>query len=214
MQVDSQNQNIDKNDKDSTYQTYLDYRNSLHELSVNQSNLFDTQLLAISAATLGFSIAFIEKIVPKQEAIWNATLYTAWAFLLISTIAILISFQSAKNAALDYRKQVDDFYNETRAIKQNISSKFEKYTHFLNKAAILFFYAGILFLVIFITANLIVPQNNQKGNHVEQKQNMILGGANPNKPLVQQKKPKKQDAQKNDANSYQNPKGELNAPKG
>ena len=172
-----------ENADDYTDKIYLEYRNSLHELSVNQSNLFDTQLLAISASTLGFSIAFIDKIVPKAEAIWNSCLYMSWAFLLTSTIATLVSFQSAKKAALDYIDQLDNFYNKTGKIKENISSKSEKYTTILNTAAITFFYLGIIALLIFISVNL----NTTKRKIMSTTQSITVEGANPNKPPIQKK---------------------------
>ncbi|GEM_PF-3811440 len=141
-------------DEYAEYEKYIEQRNSLFAHATEQSNLFDTQLLTISAATLGFSVAFIEKIVPLKAAVYITGLYASWVLLLISTLLTLASFKIAERVTSSYQRQLDEYYDKYKKIKYDLSSRLEKVTTLCNWVSLAAFYAGVVCLCVFITLNL------------------------------------------------------------
>lgn len=138
---------------DQNYKLYLDYRNSLDQLDTNQSNLWDTHLLAVSGSSLAFSTVFIDKVVPLATAGHHLLLYLSWLLLLVATLSTLFSFQAAKQTASSYLKQWEDCYGQPEFPPQ-LKSKWETCTTILNTLSITSFIIGILSLAFFVALNL------------------------------------------------------------
>lgn len=141
---------------DEEYQHYISTRKSYDELETSQQDSLDKQMLALSGASLAFSIGFIEKIVPLNAAHWLIVLLFSWICFAISIVSTISSFKASILTCRDYIDQIDSAYENNESISSRLSSKWEKRIEMYNKAAYWFFISGLICLLVFLARNAII----------------------------------------------------------
>lgn len=134
---------------------YEDFLDRLDQLRMNQSNLLDSHLLAISASSLAFSTIFIDKVVPLAAAANKYLLYLSWTAFLISTLAMVVSFKLAVISTEAARESIGKLYQDCPLrIYDFTKSKWDRYLSLANNTALYLFFVGVALLVLFVTVNL------------------------------------------------------------
>jgi hypothetical protein len=141
---------------------YEEYRKTLDENAINQSNLLDKAILTLSAGFLSFSLVFIEKIVPVRESIHTWLLIISWIAFGISTITTLFSLFAATACSYSYLKQFEDHYRANEEILNEIKSNWRFWTVFLTRLSALFFLLGLTALISFTIVNIDNKSDMQK----------------------------------------------------
>lgn len=132
------------------YRTYLDERKVLVDAELEVAGRFDKGLLTMSGGTLFLSMAFIKEIASKPHLTW--TLLASWILLAVTVCAMLTSLLTSQSALRFQRKILDDELES----KESASAKnlFAVQTNLLNAASIVSFIVAIVFLSVFVYANM------------------------------------------------------------
>jgi hypothetical protein len=120
----------------------------------SSTDSFDKNLLAVSTAALGFSVAFIKDIVPLASAEWHFVLYTSWLSFVACIVITVFSFRlsvAALNKHLEHLRHYYEKKDETFLTKK---SKTAIVLNWFTWAAAALFLAGIICTVVFCMKNL------------------------------------------------------------
>ena len=115
---------------------------------------FDKNLLAVSSAALGFSVAFIKDIVHLPAARWHFVLYASWLCFAACIVITVFSFRlsvAALNKHLEYLQHYYEKKDETFLTKKSTAGIV---LNWFTWAAAAFFLDGIICTVIFCMKNL------------------------------------------------------------
>ncbi|MBG0791721.1 MAG: hypothetical protein H0S80_14615 [Desulfovibrionaceae bacterium] len=138
---------------DTMYQNYIDNRKNYDELETGQQGSLDKHMLALSSASLAFSIALIEKVVPFHQAQCLFVLIVGWVLFGVSIFCTISSFYASVLTCRDYRQQMDDNFRKGVSGASPLVSKWEKQIDWCNKGAYFAFVFGLVCLLLFSIIN-------------------------------------------------------------
>ena len=138
------------------------FRASLAADSQKAQEQFDKAMLTLAASGIGVTIAFLDKVIPFNTAIWKESLFLVWIFWGGSLTCTLISFFSSTKALRLAAKQIGDEWealstSETGEIDvtpaNELGGFWNKATTHLNAVSLTMFIAGVFFLICFLWTN-------------------------------------------------------------
>ncbi len=132
---------------------YLDERKLYITAEHESTKSFDQAMLTLSGGLLALSVTFFEKFIGEGVPQRTWLLGAAWVELLISLLATLVSFVSSRAAWRQHRDLLD-LYQGRKLTPSNNRNRASEVTQWMNWMAILFFTAGVAFLIAFILSNL------------------------------------------------------------
>lgn len=125
-----------------------DYRKYLVEARQKAFDDFDKTVITLSAAALGISITFLKDLLgPGTHSM--SCIVAAWICWTVSVVSVLISY-FVSQIALDGAIAAID----TGLLPAKPGGRFATATKILNAAAGMFFLAGLIMFIIFITQNM------------------------------------------------------------
>ena len=138
-------------DRQLKYKTYLDERRSLVNTELDVSSRFDKSILTLSGGALLLSMTFVKDIASKPNL--ACALLTAWLLLALTICLMLISLLTSQSALRRQRDILDDDLGqpEPEVAHRNLCGVV---THWLNVSSIAVFITALVFLSVFIAANL------------------------------------------------------------
>lgn len=150
---------------------YLKTRSDYSNLSTNQSNLLDKSILTVSGVTLAFSLTYIDKIAPLNNAQFPLLIVSAWICLSVSCAFTIISLHAAYKCTCSYINQYDNNYknNETG---NKLTSRWETLTSLSNNFSLVLFITGLILLIAFSTLN-IFSQTKSSTINIKEENEMI-----------------------------------------
>jgi len=133
---------------------YDEHRRQAWQDIQSSTDSFDKNLLAVSTAALGFSVAFIKDIVHLPAAAWHFVLYASWLSFAACIVITVFSFRlsvAALNKHLEYLQHYYDKKDETFLRKKSVAGIV---LNAFTWVAAAFFLAGIICTVVFCMRNL------------------------------------------------------------
>lgn len=153
------------------------FRDDLLKRELSNSEGYDKAILALSSASLGFSLTVIKFIIPINNAIYIWLLILCWSLLVLSVIfslaAYLISNKAIhtqlNNARDYYKKGIEDAFTR-RNVYASINTS-------LNQATGLLLAIAITIIVVFISINITngeseMSKETSSGTNVEKSANI------------------------------------------
>lgn len=132
---------------------YDEHRRQTWQDIQSSTDNFDKNLLAVSSAALGFSVAFIKDIVKFPSAVWHPVLYASWICFAACIVITVFSFRlsvTALNKHLNYLHQYYEQKNDDFLRKRSVAAVvLDVFTW----AAALLFLAGIILTMVFCIKN-------------------------------------------------------------
>ena len=134
---------------------YSETRQDLLTRQLSNSQNYDRAILSLSTAGLGFSLAFIQNLIPLtlSKHIW--LLYYSWVFFIIAIVLTLLSFLFSQKAidkqlffAEKYYLEEEDEYAEKRNWLSDINN-------WIFYSSWLIFVLAISLTVIYVKINLL-----------------------------------------------------------
>lgn len=133
---------------------YADYRRDLLTRQLSNSQKYDSSILSLSMAALGFSLTFIGNIVPLDTSVCLWILCISWFLYSLSIIFVIISFQVSNWAINQQIEYAEKYYlqgDRDYADKKNL---WVSYTTKINTLSGVFFISAILLTIIFVIVNI------------------------------------------------------------
>lgn len=134
------------------------YRAQLMELEQKTQDSYDKTLLTLSSSALGLSFAFVTEIVPIGQAEGNILLLIAWGCWGVSLAFVLFAYYMSRQAFRDAIKRIDNAINQGNLMtiyQKPIGGRKDQVTSFCNATAGILFLAGVAFIIIFVSLNII-----------------------------------------------------------
>jgi hypothetical protein len=132
---------------------YDEHRKQTWQDIQSSTDNFDKNLLTVSSAALGFSLAFIKDIVQLPNAAWHTVLYISWLCFAACSVITVFSFRlsvTALNKHLEYLKEYYENKKEEFLTKKSAPGiTLDVFTW----AAAVLFLAGIICTMIFCIKN-------------------------------------------------------------
>lgn len=91
---------------------YDEHRKQATEDIQSSTDDFDKNLLTVSSAALGFSLAFIKDIVHMQSAVWHRVLYASWICFAACIVITVFSFRLSVMANNEHLHYLHKYYIE------------------------------------------------------------------------------------------------------
>ncbi len=136
------------NPDDKGYGAYLDERRVLVSAELEISSRFDKGILTLSGGALLLSMTFVKEIAAKP---YNAHLLVwSWLLLAAAICMMLLSLLASQSALRRARAILDERLSQPQTSCRNCWARI---THILNIASIVAFIAALVFLVLFVSAN-------------------------------------------------------------
>lgn len=133
---------------DPYYKTYVDHRNKLYELYVDQTKSLDKAILTLAGGAIGLSIVFLDKLAdPDDKSNWWI-LYCSWAFLVLSIVLTMLSHFTSAKAILGQIDHLDTHYKSISE-EEGRERWYAFVTRSLGLISILTFIIGIAGLLAF-----------------------------------------------------------------
>jgi hypothetical protein len=136
-----------------TQETYEKHRAVLLDLLKANVDQHDKAVLQLTAATLGVSITFVDRVIPTPLPDTVTALVIAWALLVFSTLSMLASFWTGKKACLADLADWDDRFRSGAAGRES-TSWWSVATNWLTLFGSVFFSVGLILTVIFCCLNI------------------------------------------------------------
>ena len=141
---------------------YDEYRRELTVKQNSNSENYDKNILTLSSAGLGLSLAFIKDIVPRQEMTDQGTLLLSWLFFGLAIIATLVSFQFSQLAIQAALNDAVEYYINRKDEFRSRECAWARWTGRLNWASGVLFVLATLTTAIFVARNF--PSSKKHGN--------------------------------------------------
>ena len=153
------------------------FRDDLLKRELSNSEGYDKAILALSSASLGFSLTAIKFIVPIDSAIHIWLLILGWALLVLSVIFSLAAYLISNKAIHIQLNNARDYYKkgiEDAFIRKNIYISINTW---LNRFTGLLLAIAISITVIFISINLTngesgMSKDKSSGTYIEKSANI------------------------------------------
>ena len=131
-------------------QQLFQYRTSLLDLEQKMQASFDKAVMALSGGALGLSFTFLRDVAKANPLNFSRCLLAAWICWGLSVTCVLCSFLTSAIALRHATKQT---YAKLIDI-EIVGGRFNTITKYLNYAGGALFFLGLVFIVIFIGANM------------------------------------------------------------
>lgn len=135
---------------------YLQHRAFLLDLIKANEDQHDKAVLQLTAATLGVSVTFVDKVVTNPLPYTEAALVLGWVALTAGIIAMLASFFAGKKACRIELQNWDSHF-EGNNLPEN-ESQWSKATERLSNAGSICFVVGLVLVISFCWLNIGVPR--------------------------------------------------------
>ncbi|MEP1551790.1 MAG: hypothetical protein ABJJ44_12050 [Paraglaciecola sp.] len=153
------------------------FRDDLLARELSNSEGYDKAILALSSASLGFSLTAIKFIVPIDTAIHIWLLILCWALLVLSVIFSLSAYLISNKAIHTQLNNARDYYKkgiEDAFTRRNIYASINT---FLNQVTGLLLAMAITIIVVFISINITngeseMSEKTSSGTNVEKSANI------------------------------------------
>jgi hypothetical protein len=132
---------------------YDEHRKQASEDIESSTDNFDKNLLAVSSAALGFSLAFIKDIVHMQSAVWHRVLYASWICFAACIVITVFSFRLSVMANNQHLNHLHKYYIEKNEEYLNKKSRAAIVLGVFTWAAAVCFLGGIILTLIFCIKN-------------------------------------------------------------
>jgi hypothetical protein len=132
---------------------YDEHRRQTWQDIQSSTDNFDKNVLAVSSAALGFSLAFIKDFAHLPTAAWRPVLYTSWLCFAACIVITVFSFRlsvTALNEHLEYLREYYEKNNEEFLTKKSTAGKL---LDVFTWAAASLFLAGIICTMAFCIKN-------------------------------------------------------------
>jgi len=126
-----------------------EYRQWLVKADQQAATDFEKAIMTLSGGALGISIAFLKDIVPTPQPETKIFIIIAWGTFAVSLGAILLSYLMSMRAIRVAIKRVDDGV----IYKKGENSCASALTWICNILGALGFFLGVIFFLLFATAN-------------------------------------------------------------
>lgn len=128
---------------------------SLNDIGRMEAEKFDKGILTLSSVFLGFTMTFVDRIIPLNKAWYKLLLYLSWGSFFISIFSILlglllslkslgITAQGAKKYLIERNANYIDYTN----------NNFGKWASKSNIISLLLFFVGTTIFIIFVILNI------------------------------------------------------------
>lgn len=153
------------------------FRDDLLARELSNSEGYDKAILALSSASLGFSLTAIKFIVPIDTATHIWLLILCWALLVLSVIFSLSAYLISNKAIHTQLNNARDYYKngiEDAFIRRNIYASINT---FLNQVTGLLLAIAITIIVVFISINITngeseMSKETSSGTNIEKSANI------------------------------------------
>lgn len=136
------------------HELYAKTRDDLLKRQLSNSENADRAVLTVSAAALGFSLAFIKDIVPLGSAMYPALLYLSWLCFVLAIVITLASFFTSQHAISAQLALAERYYLQHEEDALKTRPKLATITDWLNMAGAVIFVVGTVATCIFVAINL------------------------------------------------------------
>ncbi len=157
-------------DRQERQRLYDRTRDDLLKRQLSNSENADRAILTVSAAALGFSLAFIKDVVKLSEAEWLSLLYVSWLSFALATVCTLLSFFSSQRAIVKQLTLAERYYLLQDEQALNVRPKAAVITEWLNGGGAFLFVLGLVATCLFVSVNLV--KDSKMANRVS-----VLDGA-------------------------------------
>ncbi|MCL4677886.1 MAG: hypothetical protein KJ017_04735 [Alphaproteobacteria bacterium] len=165
----------DESDSEAAESVYADYRRDLLSRQLSNSQKYDSSILSLSMAALGFSLTFIGNIVPLDTSICLWILCVSWFLYSLSIIFVVISFQVSNWAINQQIEYAEKYYLQGDRDYADKENCWVKYTTNINILSGFFFISAILLTITFVIVN--VSNINQEVTMQKKEGHTFIGGA-------------------------------------
>ena len=124
----------------------------LQREQANSENL-DKAIRTLSTATLGFTLAFRDKIIAPANVIHLWPLYVSWALLVLAILSTLNSYIFSYMAINRQMEINHRYYLEYDPEAMHAKNWFARLTNWLIYFSVVFYSAALLFIVLFVILN-------------------------------------------------------------
>jgi len=132
---------------------YDEHRRQTWQDIQSSTDNFDKNILAVSSAALGFSLAFIKDFAHLPTAAWRPVLYASWLCFATCIVITVFSFRlsvAALNKHLEYLREYYEKKNEEFLMKRSTAGKV---LNVFTWVAASLFLGGIICTMIFCIKN-------------------------------------------------------------
>jgi len=193
----SEHQTI-KDQCDSDYQSFSEYRKFLLEGEQKVSEGLDKAILTISSAAIGFTFLVIKELYKIGNVQYYIYLQLSWLILGASLLAVLLSLLLSGHLYHLGIKQVDKLLNNRVTILKSIIERkpelepktdfiheviISKIARFFHYSSALFLVIGILFFGFFINSNF-GEKSNDRSRQVQESSSTTSSSTSPTKGLI------------------------------
>ncbi|MCV9934440.1 hypothetical protein OIU80_19340 [Flavobacterium sp. LS1R47] len=153
-----------KKEKAKIEKEWTDFRNAVYETKSKSQDDFEKYINLIASGGLGLTIAFFDKIVQIDIAIYLFIIVLGWFLLALTLLLNLIShFKSVKYNELTILEINDKEYEK---VFINVEKR-NRIINRLNGISLISLITGVLLIIIFVTIN-IYKMNSNKPNPNQQ----------------------------------------------
>lgn len=140
--------------------SFLDHRQRLDELRINQITAFDKAVLSLSTGAIGLSLLILQWISGRQNPVEMWAIGLSWIFLLLAILANLISYHMSFEDVSHEIAKIDRDIEAGRRLSED-GNIFRTATLFFNRVSLVCFAVGAILLFWF-------AYSNSMGGSVEQ----------------------------------------------
>jgi hypothetical protein len=150
---------MDKKPDDNNYEIRIaegrKFIEELQEIEIKNSEAFDRTIISLSTGSLGFSIAFLDKIVPYNKADFLLLLIVSWGLLSVTIILNIISHFIANWECEKLKGFSVQFHFHFKEEFKGKLNKFKSKAAILNIASAGLFIVSICLIVLFVSINIL-----------------------------------------------------------
>ncbi|QQG66071.1 hypothetical protein [Desulfobulbus oligotrophicus] len=133
---------------------YGNTRQDLLTRNLSNSEKYDNAILTLSTGILAISLAFIKDIVPLNKVSYIYLLITSWISFGLAIVSTLVSFRLSQLAINRQLKYAEKYYLDKEDEYLKKENRLAKYTEYLNYTSGIFFVAGIVTTILFVSINI------------------------------------------------------------
>lgn len=149
-----------KTDQEKRYEVFLEERKSLLATAKEAAAEYAKAIMALSGGALALSITFMEKLAPTPAAGTLWILIAAWSMFASSLLVVVTSFLLAQFAFFRQVTLSQAFLLAPSEAKMPAPvNAFAKWIQSLTILALVLFFLGLLFTIVFAGINLYAPKS-------------------------------------------------------
>jgi hypothetical protein len=134
------------------HDAYLQHRQQLTALLVDQCGKFDRALFVLSSGAIALSLTFFEKIAGSGRPAGILAIWVAWSCFLLCLLLLVLSHWTTTKAVEADIAQLDESLGD--AAHKWRTTLWNRATGAMNLGSFVFFFLGAVFFVVFAAFNL------------------------------------------------------------